>query len=198
MHDISDMSQEGLPSTQSLLKATIVAILIGAVILVLAILPAEYGIDPTGLGSKMGLTELSNNTLSNNTPDTSPDNLISLESAVVSPVWKSQAEYRSDSLSITLAPGEGAEIKAKMEQGERFVFTWKSEGGSVSFDMHGEPPDAGDTFSSYWKGVNQNQANGEFIAPFAGTHGWYWLNRGDKDVAVTVSISGYYEKFYKP
>ena len=59
MHDISDFNKDGLPTSASLIKATIIALLVGALVLVTAILPAEYGIDPTGLGSRMGLNGLS-------------------------------------------------------------------------------------------------------------------------------------------
>jgi len=41
-----------------LLRATITAAVIGTAILVLAWLPAEYGIDPTGAGRILGLTEM--------------------------------------------------------------------------------------------------------------------------------------------
>lgn len=199
MHDISDFNREGLPSTQALLKATFVALIIGAVVLVTTVLPAEYGIDPTGLGSRMGLTALSEATAAEIPETGAPStNLLGAAASALSPVWKSENAYRNDTLALTLQPGEGAEIKAKMEKGERFVFNWQAEGGGVNFDMHGEPPDAGDTFSSYWKGLNQNQAHGEFVAPFAGTHGWYWRNRGTAPVTVTVTTSGFYEKLYKP
>ena len=46
------------PSVKSLLKATVVAIIVGGLILVTIVLPAEYGIDPTGTGTKLGLTKL--------------------------------------------------------------------------------------------------------------------------------------------
>lgn len=199
MHDISDFNREGLPSTQALLKATFIALAIGALVLVTTVLPAEYGIDPTGLGSRMGLTALSNATAAEAPSVAVPaGNLLASAAPALSPVWRSPTAYRNDSLAVTLQPGEGAEIKARMAAGDRFVFSWKAEGGSVSFDMHGEPPNAGDTFSSYWKGLNQSQGNGEFVAPFVGTHGWYWRNRGAAPVTVTVSTSGFYEKLYKP
>ncbi|NPU93298.1 MAG: hypothetical protein HPY82_15415 [Gammaproteobacteria bacterium] len=199
MHDISNFNREGLPSTQALLKATLVALVIGALVLVTTVLPAEYGVDPTGLGSRMGLTALSEATAGEvPSAEASSANLLVSAAPVLSPVWKSANGYRNDSLALTLQPGEGAEIKARMAIGDRFVFSWQAEGGAVNFDMHGEPPNAGETFSSYWKGLNQSQAHGEFIAPFAGTHGWYWRNRGTAPVTVTVSTSGFYEKLYKP
>ena len=47
------------PSKQKLAKATIVAALVAIVILFVAVLPAEYGIDPLGTGAALGLTSLS-------------------------------------------------------------------------------------------------------------------------------------------
>lgn len=96
-------------------------------------------------------------------------------------------------MSLTLQPDEGSEIKATMRKGEQVVFKWATDGGSVNVDMHGEKPNAGDQFTSHWKAkVTSDQ--GSFIAPFEGTHGWYWRNRGDKPVTVTVKVSGFYEK----
>ncbi len=64
--------------------------------------------------------------------------------------------------------------------------------------MHGEQPNAGEVFTSYWKDKNQTSANGTFVAPFDGTHGWYWRNRGDKPVTIKVKVSGFYNKLYQP
>ena len=66
-------------------------------------------------------------------------------------VTRSAVPFNSDEMSLVLQPGEGAEIKALMRGGESFVFSWTTDGGPVNFDMHGERPNAGDEFSSYWK-----------------------------------------------
>ena len=58
-------------------------------------------------------------------------------------------------------------------QRDRYVFTWTTEGGPVNFDMHGERPNAGDEFTSYWQDKQQTNGHGSFVAPFAGAHGWY-------------------------
>ena len=46
------------PSSGTLIKATVISIVAAAVILVLVVLPAEYGIDPTGIGGATGLMQL--------------------------------------------------------------------------------------------------------------------------------------------
>jgi hypothetical protein len=84
-----------------------------------------------------------------------------------------------------------------MKAGERMVFEWVSDGGPVNFDMHGEEPDAGDKFTSYWAEKQKESAAGVFVAPVDGTHGWFWRNRGDAAVEVTVQASGFYEELYR-
>lgn len=202
MNDISDLSGQGLPSAQSLYKATIVALVAAVAVLTVAVLPAEYGVDPTGLGARLGLASMS--AAAAETPESVAAETLDPASSgatvsVLDAVWKSDVEYRTDEQTVELGPKEGAEIKAVMRPNDRFVFSWTAEGGSVFFDMHGEEANARNgEFTSYWKGRDQNSGRGSFTAPFAGTHGWYWENRSDKPVIVRVKTSGYYEKLYRP
>jgi len=197
MQDISNMDREGLPSTKSLIKATGIAAVIGLLTLIIAILPAEYGIDPTGLGGAMGLTMLSQANAAepaSSEVGSSSDNLLALPAG---PVWKTSGKLSSDTTRVTLKPGEGLEVKATMNAGDRMVFNWASEGGPVNFDMHGERYNDGDNFTSYWQGRNEPAANGAFEAPFDGTHGWYWRNRGDETVTIVLRTSGFYDGITK-
>ncbi|MBC8016955.1 MAG: hypothetical protein H7X83_00350 [Verrucomicrobia bacterium] len=183
-----------LPTVPQLLKATGIALLAAAAILITTVLPSEFGIDPTGIGKAMGLTALSaTNAEAAKLPDT-----VAAPAPVMQPplgtVAKSELPLRSDELSLTLQPGEGGEIKSTMRKGEQFVFNWIVEGGAVNVDMHGEKFNAGEEFTSYWKGKQLAKDQGSFVAPFDGTHGWYWRNRGDKPVTVKVKVSGFYEK----
>lgn len=204
MSDITQQNRSELPSTKSLLKATAIALAIAALTLATVVLPAEYGIDLTGLGTRLGLTamsaELPEEPMQPATiaaAETSP--AIEESLSTLTAVWRNPAAYRSDEMSLTLQPNEGAEIKAQMRTGERFMFSWTAENGVVNFDMHGEAVDAKNgEFTSYWKGRAQASGNGAFVAPFDGTHGWYWRNRGESPVTVRVRTSGYYEQLYRP
>jgi len=199
MRDITDVTHEGLPSKASLIKATIGAALLGGTLLVTTVLPAEYGIDPTGLGKAMGLTALNQSTDSVPTAPVISPVLTGIDSQDNLLVRKRSENYQTRSFSLTLAPGQGTEIKAIMEQGERFVFNWEVEGGVVNFDMHGEPPNAAkDEFTSYWFARNMPSSSGSFTAPFKGTHGWYWRNRTDSPVTVHISMSGFFRDVYMP
>ena len=124
----------------------------------------------------------------------SSDNLLALSAG---PVWRTQSTLSSDTTTVTLKPDEGLEVKANMNAGDRMVFNWASEGGPVNFDMHGERFNDGDNFTSYWQGRNEPAANGAFEAPFDGTHGWYWRNRGDETVTIVLQTSGFYDGISK-
>lgn len=47
-----------LPSTRQLLKSTAIAVVAASVILMTIVLPAEYAIDPTGVGRALQLTQM--------------------------------------------------------------------------------------------------------------------------------------------
>lgn len=195
MNDITSMNKDGLPSTLSLIKATVAALVAAMLILITTILPAEFGIDPTGLGRLMGLTVMNQAQAEESIAVALPANTSDSESG---PVQKSAVEPRADTVTFTLPPRQGVEIKSVMQPGDHFVFSWKTDGSGVSFDMHGEPPNAGNTFTSYWLGENQSAANGSFTAPFAGTHGWYWENKTDSAVTITLNTNGFYSGLYMP
>lgn len=185
------------PSTPQLLKATALALAAAGTILLTTVLPAEYGIDPTGIGKALGLTAL-------HTPagEAAAVTATSAASAPASDptasVIQQPTPFQNGEMTLTLQANEGAEIKAQMRAGEAFVFSWVSEGGPVNFDMHGEKPNDGDNFSSYWKDREKAEGHGSFTAPFDGSQGWYWKNKGSTPVTITVKVSGYFEKLYRP
>lgn len=199
MPDISDLTHEQLPSSAKLLKSTITAAIVATMILIFAVLPAEYGIDPSGLGYKLGLTKLSN---SSNievlaTDKTTPENDFK-------PIvenndnWISKEPFKTKTINLPLMPKQGAEIKAIMEQGQNFNYNWQAT-SNVYFDMHGEKLNtASNEFTSYWENQSMSGANGNLIAPFTGTHGWYWENRSSEIIEIKLEISGFFKEVYLP
>jgi hypothetical protein len=189
------------PSTTQLLKAIAFALVAGIAVLVVAVLPAEFGVDPTGLGTRLGLTALRAPAEQAPAPVSAPVPAPAPAPEAAAPaatVIRQAGPFHDDKMTIVLAPQKGAEIKAHMTTGSAFVFSWTAD-GPVNFDMHGEQLNAKqDEFTSYWKDREQTSGHGSFVAPFDGTHGWYWRNRGDKPVTVTVRVSGYFDKLYQP
>jgi hypothetical protein len=103
-----------------------------------------------------------------------------------------QPAARADNASFTLAPGQGIEIKLVMQKDAQANFAWMSEGGPVNFDLHGDGP--GGNKISYEKGRGVDAKRGTLVAAFDGNHGWFWRNRGEQPVTVTLQTRGYYSE----
>jgi hypothetical protein len=213
MYNTDIPTRAELPSTKQLLRSTVIAIVSAVAILVAVVLPAEYNVDPTGIGKALGLAEmgeikqqlaeeaerdrLMDEQKLEQQPSTSPGpgQQSSLLGQFLSGVFISSAHAqeapaaRSDTTTITLKPGEGTEVKLSMLKGAKVKFTWAVEGGVVNFDMHG---DGGGEEISYEKGRAVPGAEGVLEASFDGNHGWFWRNRGKADVTVTLKTEGNY------
>lgn len=183
-------------SPAALIKATVAAVGAAALVLVLFVLPAEAGVDPTGLGSKLGITGMgmAAEQISTEVEISDEAPAVPSRSSI-----ENVGEWRQDEMAIELPPHSGSEIKAHMASGDSFIFAWTSIGGPVKVDMHGEPIGAKeDEFTSYWEERQVTSGQGHFTAPFDGTHGWYWRNKGDTPVTVKVRVSGYYKDLFRP
>ena len=76
------------------------------------------------------------------------------------------------------------------------VYSWKAN-GKVMFEFHGEPdqkpnPDYYDSYELDDK-VGKDQSHGSFIAPSTGIHGWFWENKGDKNVELKLTVAGFFD-----
>jgi hypothetical protein len=173
------------PSMRSLIKATIVALAIAAIVLVTAVLPAEYGIDPTGAGRALGLTNLFN------AGEVSPALLEPIAPAATGPVFRQLNDYRVDTQEFVLPPKAGMEFKYQLDRGATILYSWRAT-AFVDFDFHtepaGKPPEASDSFER----GNASQSRGAYVAPYAGIHGWYWENPTDREVTVRLTTAGFY------
>jgi hypothetical protein len=180
-------------SSAQLLAATLSAMLVAGAILVTVVLPAEYGIDPTGIGVRLGLHR----------PAPAEEVLAGSADAVATSsadgaLVRRDTPFRTDEMTVTLKSGEGAEIKAVMARGDRMVFSWTATGAGVDVDMHGDDGRAEGFSTSYWKDEWQTSGHGAFEAGFAGNHGWFWQNLNDDPVTISVKVSGYYQKLFRP
>ncbi|MFH1553264.1 MAG: transmembrane anchor protein [Pseudomonadota bacterium] len=211
MYNTDIPTRAELPNSAQLLRSTVIAIVAAAAILVSIVLPAEYAIDPTGIGRMLGLAEMGeikaqlaaeaekDRTAGQQgavpvavpTPDRRSGLLDRLfAELLVSPAAaQTTPARRNDEMSITLKPGEGAEVKMVMVRGAKVNFSWAVTGGVVNFDLHG---DGGGQETSYQKGRGVPGADGVLEAAFDGNHGWFWRNRGTSDVTVTLRTSGSY------
>ena len=211
MYNSDSPTRAELPSSKQLLRSTILASVAAVVLLVAVVLPAEYGVDPTGIGRVLRMTEMgeikqqlaadaaadaaaatpavpaqvtATGMATANAARPSTPAPVAAPVAVAAP----KIQWR-DEIPVTLKPGEGTEIKLKMAQGAKVQYSWVVEGGQVNFDTHGDAPGKS---ISYEKGRGVAADEGVLEASFTGNHGWYWRNRGQADVKVILRTRGDY------
>lgn len=236
-----------------LTRATLGSALAAGAILVFAWVPAEYGIDPTGVGGMLGLTEMGEikqqlyaeaeaDDAALAVPAAVPtavpapldpaltERLDAIEtqvaaiaaivgatpvppepaaaapapvetaaappdpSAALEPTEPAPPSWR-DEVSYILAPTEGIEVKLVMEEGAIAAFEWSANGAVLNFDTHG---DGGGQRISYEQGRGVPGQEGELVAAFTGNHGWFWRNRTDAPVTVTLRARGDYVELKAP
>lgn len=193
---MSDIEPQAKPS--KLGKSLLLAVGAGLVALVIAVLPAEYGIDPTGIGKALGLTELSE-----------PVSPIDENIAIVTegeyldgPVQFPEQDIRSRTVVIPIDDLGQVEYKLAMPAGATIVYTWRVLGETpndgVYFDFHGHPPIDGvsemdnDFATTFSEGEMPSQ-KGSLTAPFAGNFGWFFLNLEERAIDVELTFTGFYD-----
>ncbi len=220
MHNADVPNRAELPTTAQLIKATIIAIIAAIIILVTIVLPAEYAIDPTGVGRALRLTEMGEikqqlaaeaeadrirerkqqvppksgaGTMQSATFGKLVARLMISPAAASEPVLIAQAATRADETIITLRPADGVEYKMTMIRSAQARYSWRADGGVVNYDMHGSPAGGGkETSYKAARGVSGDE--GVLTAGFDGAHGWFWRNRGAADITITLRTSGAYSE----
>ena len=243
-----------------LIRSTLIASGAAAAMLTVVYLPAEYGIDPTGFGAVVGLTEMgqfklllydeaeadaaaASVTLDPATverlariesqlaaigavigapaslteapaqtveavaaapaaqpepapaPDAAPEVTAEPAPAQTTAAVGAPASGWRDEASYSLAPGEGIEVKLVMEAGQTARFEWTANGSVVNYDTHG---DGSGQKISYEQGRSVPDQAGELTAAFTGNHGWFWRNRTDAPVTITLRTAGDYAEIKAP
>jgi hypothetical protein len=187
-------------SKAKILQATVIAMAVAIVLLFTAVLPAEYGIDPTGAGAALGLTGLAAAGVED------PGGVATAGPVIEAPTIKGAfiaqpTGYKIDSREIPLESGQGVEIKYHMEKGAGMVYSWTATPKELIFyEFHAEPDEkpAGaseDYYESYEKDdqVGVSESHGTFIAPNTGIHGWFWENQTGVPVTIKLVTAGFYD-----
>ncbi|MBR2656299.1 MAG: transmembrane anchor protein [Loktanella sp.] len=191
---------EELPTKAQLLRSTVIAGIGAVAIMVTIYLPAEHAIDPTGVGRVLGLTEMGEIKVQladeaeadrlldeQRALDQSSSILDSLFGLFVGTAYAQEAWQ--DEVTFVLEPGDTAEIKVTMEEGNTVTYAWTATGGRVNFDLHAH---SGGESVDYERGAGQTEGHGTIEAPFAGDHGWFWRNRDSTPITMTIQLRGEY------
>jgi hypothetical protein len=219
MYNTDLPNRADLPGTAQLLRSTLIAAAAAAFLLTVVILPAEYAVDPTGIGRALGLTQmgdikrqlaLENDRLAEQEKAVISEDASSPNQAPAAPATVAETAQaripesagdavttatRTDTTVITLKPGEATEIKLKMAKDATVTYAWSVDGGVVNYDTHADNESI--DYHGYGKGKAVNADKGELKAAFDGHHGWFWRNRDKNTVTVTLVTSGSYTDIKK-
>jgi hypothetical protein len=172
---------------QRLALAAGAAVLVAGLVLVMFIMPAEFAVDPLGIGARMGLLDLG----------ITGQQVEALEGqAGAGPgqatiVVPQERPYHSETVEFVLAPEQWIEYKYRLDKGESLLYSWTA-GQQVNFEFHAEPDGGPAGYAQTYEKSQGRAASGTLTAPFSGIHGWYWQNTGSQPVTVTLTSSGFY------
>lgn len=204
---------------KQLIKSIFIALFIGFVVLIVAVLPAEYNIDPLGTGKLFGFSRLyvKNDTEKINTINTEPVSQLNFKKLKLeklgsppnipkpveanNPPPSEQFIEQNDTINVTVPAGKGIEYKFKALKYGNIKYEWSTTNDAIVYiDFHGEvkqenPPE-NVFYESYTLAYSNNMA-GTFTAPFEGKHGWYFRNNNKEDITIAIRLKGQYKLFDK-
>ena len=194
------MSEKDIQTStrNQLLRSICLSILVAFVILITVILPAEYNVDPTGMGEALGIKGFSAAESTASSEQSSNTSLV--------PSHEPQTNKLHDSIDpslkfyqtdLILEPYGQVEFKLKMKEGARVSYTWFSGNDEIYADLHGhtivEEGIEGkeeEIVVRYHETQQGSEGSGSFETPFTGDHGWYFLSLETHPITIRVNISG--------
>jgi len=188
MFNTQKPSENDLPSSSQLLKSTIIALVVAGALLLCVVIPAEYGKDPTGVGELLGLKKMGE-IKTRLKQDFLKENIGAKDELMVE---SETGKENQDIMEFVIAPDEAIEIKLEMKKGSIVKYKWTTKNGGLNYNLHGDGHKGSQRSISYKKGRMTSSDSGEFKSEFDGYHGWFWRNRNNESVTVTLETIGDY------
>jgi hypothetical protein len=181
-------TEQTIEMRQRIAVAAGFALLGAGLILVMFVLPAEYGVDPLGTGARVGLLQLG--VVGKQVEALSEAAGSGAAQATI--VVPQERPFHSETVEFTLGPREGIEYKYRLEKGKALLYSWKTT-GAVNYEFHAEPDGGPRGYAQTYEKVDRRtEASGTLTAPFPGIHGWYWENTSGQEVTLTLTTAGFY------
>jgi hypothetical protein len=193
-----DPDQAGVGMSRGRLLAVTAGAFLAAVLIVCgAVMPAEFDLDPLGLGKLTGIIRL-----------WAPGEVkVGTRSGSVPRAREYPHGFRADTIVIPLTGflggrfGSELEYKVRMKKDATLIYEWEAVGPKDArdfhYDFHGHTtpkPGGGQpmTVSTYKQAFGLRQ-QGALTAPFDGIQGWQFSNSSDNPIVVRVKLAGFYD-----
>ena len=182
-------------SARRLILSLVATLVLAGLIVLGAILPAEFNRDPLGVGKLSGLSRLW-------APD---EKTVDPNGGGVARAREYATPFRTDTVEIPLgdfmagADKSELEYKVRMKKDATLIYAWEAIGTreprDFHFDQHGHTtpvPGQPMTVATYKRAFGLRQ-QGALTAPFDGIQGWQFSNSSEKPVMVRLRLAGFYE-----
>jgi hypothetical protein len=199
--------KEYIMTKKQLLKSVFLAIIIGLLVFVVAVLPATYGKDPLGTGELFGFSKLFTKNITQQSiiqKQLKIENLGS-DSNVQKPIeandsaLENQYSKRIDTIKIIVPAKKGIEYKFRAKKYASVKYEWfTTQKEIVYLDFHGEVKQDNAPKNVFYESYTlaySNNMTGTFTSPFNGKHGWYFRNEYDQDIQLFIILNGEYKLF---
>ncbi|MEH6650333.1 MAG: hypothetical protein V7707_09940 [Motiliproteus sp.] len=223
MYNTDLPSRAELPTSQQLVRSTVIAAVVAVLLLITTVLPAEYGLDPTGAGRYLGLTtmgEIKVSLAQESAQEVPVQKIAAIETgavskeglaavpavSLISPAAEKVAEAKilakpvAAASSMPIASDQKVIILKPGEATE--IKLGMNKGATVTYEWAVEGGAVnfdthGDSpsldYFGYGKGRQVKGDSGVLEAAFNGKHGWFWRNRSVGAVTITLEIQGDYQ-----
>ena len=177
-----------IAAREKIALVTGIALFVAGLILVAAVLPAEYGVDPLGIGRRLGLLAIGEV----QKKVAAFEATRAADAGGMPTIAPHEHAYQHETVEFTIGPRDSVEYKYRLDKGEALLYSWKAT-GPVNYELHAEPDGAPAGYAESFEQKNATAtASGTLTAPFSGIHGWYWENPADSGITVTLSAAGFY------
>lgn len=189
------MSEQPSLSRGRLLVATAITLVLAVLIVLGAVLPAEFNRDPLGVGKLTGLSRLW-------APE---DQKVDVNKDGAARAREYATPFRQDVIEIPLGgfldgvEKSELEYKVKMAKDATLIYAWEVVGAADArdfhFDQHGHTtPKPGEAMQvATYKQAYGLKQQGALTAPFDGIQGWQFSNPAEAPVVVRLKLAGFYE-----
>jgi hypothetical protein len=168
----------------------------------LLVLPAIYGIDPTGFGAKLGLNGVSNQMNQQAAIDTDKDSVPQTRSSEnaadqLNAGMQEQPETllseRQETFTLTVPPKQNLVFKFAMQKDYELDYHWATDSKPLYVELRGQKHSAANNEFKVFGKLKESKAKGFFIAPFDGNYSLYWENKSDHAVTIRLMAKGVYK-----
>jgi hypothetical protein len=179
-------------SRKRLILGSLGALVVAALIVFGAILPAELDVDPLGLGKLTGIGRLWAPAERKLDPNAG--------------AFKRARDYpngpRTDFIEIPLNdPRTGFELEYKvhMQKDATLIYEWEAVGAKkksdLYYDFHGHttPTPGSEMVVATYKQADSLKQQGSLTAPFDGIQGWFFSSGVEQPMVIRLKLTGFYD-----